>query len=205
MRGFLRWLRERFATRTLSHNITDELRFHVAKLIAEYERAGLTPKEARQKAKRRFGNMDAVIDTCHQVQQIPHRKDNLMLGIWQDVRIAVRTLGRTPGFAAVAVLTLALGIGANTAVFTVLNSVLLTPLPYDQPERLVRIYTAYDRCPECRNVLSGPDFVDHRARVDAFENVAVLYTYRERGVDITQGGAPRRVREIGTAACRERV
>lgn len=196
MRGFLRWLRERFASRALSHNITDELSFHVAKLIAEYERAGLTPKEAREKAKRRFGNMDAVIDTCHQVQQIPRRKDNLMLGIWQDVRIAVRTLGRTPGFAAVAILTLALGIGANTAVFTVLNSVLLTPLPYDQPERLVRIYTAYDQCPDCRNVLSGPDFVDHRARVEAFENVAVLYTYRERGVDITQEGTPRRVRAL---------
>lgn len=196
MRGFLRWLRERFASRALSRNITDELRFHVAKLIAEYERAGLTPREAREKAKRRFGNMNAVIDTCHQVQQIPRRKDNLMLGIWQDVRIAVRTLGRAPGFAAVAVLTLALGIGANTAVFTVLNSVLLTPLPYDQPERLVRIYTAYDQCPDCRNVLSGPDFVDHRARVEAFENVAVLYTYRERGVDITQEGTPRRVRAL---------
>ncbi len=60
----------------------------------------------------------------------------------------------------------------------------------------MRIYTAYDQCPDCRNVLSGPDFVDHRARVEAFENVAGLYTYRERGVDITQEGMPRRVRAL---------
>ena len=69
-------------------------------------------------------------------------------------------------------------------------------MPYDQPERLVRMYTAYDECPECRSVLSGPDFVDHRAGVDAFEHLAVLYTYRERGVDINRGGAPERIRAL---------
>ncbi len=196
VRRLFRWLRARFQSQTISNNITEELRFHLAKRIAEYERAGMTQQDAHRAATQRFGNIDSVSDSCHKVQQIPHGRNRLTAGIWQDLRIAVRTLRRTPGFSGVAILTLALGIGANTAVFTVLNSVLLTPLPYDQPERLVRMYTAYDQCPDCRSVLSGPDFVDYRAGVDAFEQLAVLYTYRERGVDINRGGAPERIRAL---------
>jgi putative ABC transport system permease protein len=192
----LRWLRERFMRRTISKNITDELSFHLAQRIAEYEHAGLPPREARRKALERFGSMDVVIDTCHEVQHVPQRKDDLMAGIWQDLRVAVRTIRHAPGFAGVAILTLALGIGANTAVFTVLNSVLLSPLPYHQPEQLVRLVTGWDQFPDSRGVLSGPDFVDHRAGVDAFQHLAVLYTYRERGLDINTGGVPQRIRAL---------
>ena len=82
-----------------------------------------------------------------------------MNGLWRDVRYAVRTLGRSQGFAAVVVLTLALGIGANTAVFTVLDSVLLSALPYDAPDRLVRVYQVRrDRPDELNNYLTGQHF-----------------------------------------------
>ncbi len=194
MRG---WLRERFMRRTISRDISEELRFHLAQRTAEYERAGMGSEEARRLARQRFGNMDRVIDSCHEVQRVPYPKESRMETIWRDIRIGVRTLRRTPGFAAVAILTLALGIGANTAVFTVLNSVLLAPLPYDQPERLVRMYTAYDGFPEARSVLSGPDFVDYRNQVDVFDQLAVLYTYRERGLDIAgSDGVAQRIRAL---------
>ncbi len=194
MRG---WLRERFMRRTISRDIGEELRFHLAQRTAEYERAGMGSEDARRLARQRFGDVDRTIDACHEVQQVPHPRESRMETIWRDIRIGVRTLRRTPGFAAVAILTLALGIGANTAVFTVLNSVLLAPLPYDQPERLVRMYTAYDGFPEARSVLSGPDFVDYRNQVDAFDQLAVLYTYRERGLDIAgSDGVAQRIRAL---------
>ena len=88
-----------------------------------------------------------------------------MNGLWRDVRYAVRTLGRSRGFAAVVVLTLALGIGANTAVFTVLDSVLLAALPYDAPDRLVRVYQARrDRPDELNNYLTGLHFLESRVQ-----------------------------------------
>ncbi len=108
--------------------------------------------------------------------------------ILQDVRYAYRSLRQSPGFSIVAILTLALGIGANTAVFSVLNSVILAPLPYDQPEQIVRMYNAWEQFPEARGVMSGLDFLDYREGIDAFQDLAVLYTYRERGVDLTGPG-----------------
>ena len=116
--------------------------------------------------------------------------------ILQDVRYAYRSLRQSPGFSIVAILTLALGIGANTAVFSVLNSVILAPLPYDQPEQIVRMYNAWEQFPEARGVMSGLDFLDYREGIDAFQDLAVLYTYRERGVDLTGSGAPQRVRAL---------
>ena len=75
---FVRWLRERFARRAISRDISDELRFHLAKRTAEYEGVGMSPEEARRAANRRFGDMLQAVDLCHDAQQIPHRKDNLM-------------------------------------------------------------------------------------------------------------------------------
>jgi putative ABC transport system permease protein len=117
-----------------------------------------------------------------------------------DIRHALRGLRLEPGFTAVAVVTLALGIGANTAVFSVLRSVILAPLPFDQPEQLVRIYTASRGEGSQKLFHTVPDILDVREQVDAFSSVGIMYTYREVGRDLTAGGGTQRVRVLPVSA-----
>jgi len=125
------------------------------------------------------------------------RKEPMIKSLVNDTRHAVRTLSKQPGYLAVAVLTLALGIGANTAVFSVLNSVVLSPLPYPGADRLVRIYNSWEGSPDfSRNFLSGFDFPRFRDGVPGFETAAVMYTYRETGRDLSGDEHPQRVRAL---------
>lgn len=112
----------------------------------------------------------------------------------RELARSVRALGREPVYAVVVVLTLALGVGANTAVFTVLDSVLLEPLPYPEPDRLVRIYDVWHERPrELTDYLRSPAVRAYRTWDEVFEGVATLYTYRETGVDLTDGDSPERL------------
>ncbi|HEX9887381.1 MAG TPA: ADOP family duplicated permease [Longimicrobiales bacterium] len=115
--------------------------------------------------------------------------------MWTEARRAARSLARAPGFAAVVVLTLALGVGANTAIYTVLEAVMMRPLPYRTPERLVRVYEAPpDRPPEYSDLyLRAPTVAAYRTWSDVFESFGALYTYRELGVDLTGGERPVRL------------
>jgi len=113
---------------------------------------------------------------------------------------AVRRLLRTPGFTAVVVLTLALGVGANAAIFSVVDAVLIQPLPYRQPDRLVRIYSAAKDDPGDINYLRGPVVAAYRTWHDVFERAAGLYTYRETGADLTEGGHTERVVTVAVTA-----
>lgn len=107
---------------------------------------------------------------------------------------SARALFREPTYAAVVILTLALGIGANTAVFTVLDSVLIEPLPYPDADRLVRIYDVWHEDPgELNDYLRTPAVQAYRTWDAVFDGVATLYTYRETGVDLTDGDRPERV------------
>ena len=101
-----------------------------------------------------------------------------MSAIIQDVRYAVRVLGRNKGFTAVAVLALALGIGANTAIFSVINGILLKPLPYPEPERLVRVFESNPAAGFPRFPMNMGNFVDYRRMNDVFSDIA-LYTLDE--------------------------
>ena len=103
----------------------------------------------------------------------------------QDLRYAVRMLAKSPGFTIVAVLTLALGIGANTAIFSVVQGVLLAPLPYSQPERLVMVWENNPRFP--RVYVSYPNFQDWQRSSRSFQQMAA---FMEREVDLTSPGAP---------------
>ena len=94
--------------------------------------------------------------------------------LWQDARYAIRSMGKDPAFAATAVLSLALGIGANTAIFTVVNAVLLKPLPFPQPERLVQLWETKPAQGYFRNVVNGVNFVDWRERTRNFEDMAAV-------------------------------
>jgi putative ABC transport system permease protein len=108
--------------------------------------------------------------------------------LWQDLRYGLRMLGRNPGFAAVAALTLALGIGANTAIFSVVNAVLLRPLPYAEPERLVTL--AYYQAKAGFEAAHDADFLEWREQAKAFEKVAA---YAQRTVDLSGSGEPERL------------
>ena len=113
-----------------------------------------------------------------------------MGNLWQDIRYGFRMLLKKPGFTAIAVLTLALGIGANTAIFSVVNAVLLRPLPFAEPDRLVMVYEKRLKLGRTRNPVSAPDFIDWRAQNTVFENMAA-YTWWN--ANLTGGDEPERI------------
>ncbi|HEX9000901.1 MAG TPA: ABC transporter permease, partial [Blastocatellia bacterium] len=107
---------------------------------------------------------------------------------WQDLRFGVRMLLKKPGFTLIAIITLALGIGANTAIFSVVNAVLLQPLPYAEPERIVRIYGRFSQGNQAAT--SPPDFLDYRAQNRTFEEFAALMS---SSFNLTGGAEPERI------------
>jgi putative ABC transport system permease protein len=114
-----------------------EIDAHLAEAAAEYVRQGMTPEEARYAARRRFGGITQTVE-AHRAQ----RRFTFFSTLWQDLQYAVRTLIRAPGFAIVAVLTLAIGILGNTTIFSGVNALLFTPLPAERPEQIAQILPA---------------------------------------------------------------
>ena len=117
----------------------------------------------------------------------------VMRNLLQEFRLALRSLAKRPAFVAVVIITLALGIGANTVVFTVLDGVLLSPLPYEEPERLVRLYQHWYNDPDDSGFVAGSAFLLYREQTDLFEGLAAVYSYRQMGADLTGGEEPERV------------
>ena len=132
--------------RSVERDVDDELAFHLAMRAEKLRRAGLEPDAASAQARERFGDPDKFRDECITIGQQYAREVRFMEwveSIWSDFRYALRTLRRMPAFTTVATLTLALGIGATTAMFTLVNGILLRPLPYPHADRLVRVIQSY--------------------------------------------------------------
>ena len=132
MHDLLFRLRTLFRLHAVENELHDELCFHLEQQVTKYVKSGMTEAEAVRRARLEFGGLDQVKDECREARGI-----SFFETLVQDLSYTTRTLLRTPAFTSCAVLTLALGIGANTAIFSVVNSVLLNPLPYPNPQELL--------------------------------------------------------------------
>src|SRR5436190_14386483 len=124
----------------VEQELSEELRFHLEKLSEEKVAKGMTSQEARYAALRELGGVEQIKEECRDMRRV-----NYIENFIQDVRYGLRQLRRSPGFTAVAIITLALGIGANTAIFTLINSLLLRSLPVENPKELLLLGHGFDR------------------------------------------------------------
>jgi predicted permease len=169
----------------LGRELDEELQFHIEARVRDNLKAGMTEDVAQRDARRRFGNWTLAKERTHEMNIIV-----TIQTVGQDIRYALRSLRKSPGFTALAVLAMALGIGANTAVFTVVNGVLLRPLPLVQPERLFLISYMPRLGPFAgRPTLSDHDYVEFQRLTHAFERVTAFV-----GGQVTMTGAGDAVR-----------
>jgi predicted permease len=167
----------------VEQELNEELQYHLDRQIDEFVASGLSSEEARYAALRALGAITQNKEECRNLSRL-NRIENLM----QDLRYGARTLRKSPAFSIVGVLTLSLGIGASTSIFSVAEAVLLRPLPYPNPERIVRVW---EQSPHRNQMnLSDPNFDDFHAQNSTFDALAV---YGYRLASVSGGSEPVRV------------
>jgi len=188
-------LRALVLRRAEERELDEELRFH-AEMEAQHRRLpGMSEEEARRLALIALGGVEPVKEEVRDA-----RGTRLLEDVSKDFGYAIRTLSRSRGFAIVTILTLAIGIGGTTAVFSAVDAVLLQPLPYQEPGRLVRLYQAWSGDPEQRQFVSPVHYLAFRDRLSSFEGVAAILTYSTSGADIGRGEDARRITLLPTSA-----
>ena len=194
----MRWLEKiRMQLEMLLHRrrevqrLDAELRFHLEQQIAENIAGGMTLVEARYAARRAFGNPTLLREQARETWNW-----STIETVFRNLRISIRTLARTPGFAFVSILVIAIGIGANVALFTVVRSVLLKPLPFKEPERLIRLYehSADDKFPY--NMSAGGIFAEWKKQSHSFSDLALVSIPGEYNMSGEGGQLPESVRAV---------
>ena len=181
--------------RAEDREMEEELRLHV-EMEEEYRRrTGVSHAEAHRQALLALGGVERVKEDVRDARSTRGFFDGA-----GDVRFALRTLRRNPIFAIVAVLTLAIGIGGATAVFSAVDTVLLAPLPYSQPGRLVRLYNTDVHEPNEHGFLTPVHFLEYRDGMSSFAAIAAAMTYDAVGADIGRGDRARRISTLPVSA-----
>jgi putative ABC transport system permease protein len=185
------WLRATVRRSRVESEMDAELRFHMEAYAEDLVRGGVPREAALRRARLEFGGIENTKEECREARGV-HFAETLL----QDVRYGVRTMRRAPGFTLTAVLALALGMGANTAIFSVVNAVLLRPLPYEKPDRLMQVWhtppqKSFPGMPIF--TVSPANFLDWRTQNHSFEGMAA---YGFGRYTITGSGHPETLRVV---------
>jgi predicted permease len=181
-----------FRINRLERDLDEELRSHIEMRTQDNIAAGMSSQEARYDAQRRFGNSTLMKEDTRAMDIV-----GWLETIGQNLRYAARMLRRNPGFTLVAILTLALGIGANVAIFTVVHAVLLQPLPFPHPEQLVRVYDDILASNTHDVGMSPPELWDLRDESGVFQDISAIFS---DDANLTGGDHPERIEFQGTSA-----
>jgi hypothetical protein len=179
---FRSWLKWMVKGQRLESEMETEVRFHIESRAADLVHKGLSQQEAMRQARIEFGGIESHKDAMRASVGVRWWGE-----LGSDLRYGFRLLRKNPGFAAVAILTLALGVGANTAIFSIVNAVLLRSLPYRDPDRLVRIFFNEPGVGLRDVAFSKPELDDLEKRSEVFEDVSPIY---EGSENVTGGKQP---------------
>jgi hypothetical protein len=168
-------------------DLAEELRLHADLAAEAAQRQGVDPQQSGRAARIRAGGTAQTMDALRDQRGLPWLDD-----FARDVRHGLRSLRRTPVFTAVAMLTLALGIGANTAIFSIVNTVILQPLPYPRPEQLMFLGTQFPGLPDF--TVSPPEYLEFREINRSFSVVGGCRCWTDNEVNLASGDRPLRVR-----------
>lgn len=198
MRGIWRSLGALWHKRHLERDLDDEMLFHIERETEANIRKGMSAEEARAAALRRFGGVDQMKERCRDL-----RGTRIIETFFQDLRYGARTMLKKPVYAAVAVLTLALGIGANSAIFTVVNAVLLRPLPYHEPDRIVQLWETNPVRGWTQATVAPANYLDWQRENSVFESMAAYSGDDGKGSRLSNfyykgAGEPERFKGLGT-------
>jgi putative ABC transport system permease protein len=178
-------LRSLFRRGQVEAELNEELRYHLERQIEVNTAAGMSVEEARYAALRAMHGLDQRKEECRDMRRV-----RLIEDLWQDFRFSLRSLLKRPGFTAIVLIALGLGIGANTAIFSLVNAVILQPLPYRDPDRLISVYGTRNR--STQGSVGPTDFLDYRSQNKTFEQFAASSSMM-LPMNLTGSGEPERL------------